>query len=128
MKHISDSGETVICMSCSAPNSRSEAFCRECGAQILITSALDPMQAIKAEGELLHKALEGKPRLIAVVGTWILFLPVLAASIWGAINLTLNTRGTTGFFFFWVLVGLSFICFVALYRVTRNYLINRGKK
>ena len=92
-----------------------------------MTATLDPHQAIKAEAFLFRKALEGRPRLIVLLGVWILHLPVLMFSVGFAIYLLLNGRGFSNFIFFWALVGLSYIAFVILYRITQNYLTIRKK-
>ena len=116
-----DAEETTTCLSCLAQNRRSEAFCHECGAPVGTTATLDPLRTIQAEGFLLRKALEGRPKLIVLLGVWILHLPVLVVGVGFAIYFLLNQRGFTGFLFFWAMVGLSLFAFVILYRITKNY-------
>jgi uncharacterized YccA/Bax inhibitor family protein len=86
------------------------------------------MQIIEAEGALFRKAVEEKPRLLTLVGTCVLFLPVLCISSASAIYIILHTPGTAGFIFFWFCVGASYVSFVILYRMFKNYFLNRGKQ
>ncbi len=113
---------TITCPSCAALNSASEAFCEECGAPIGARVTLDPVQTIRAEGFMLRKSLEGRPRFIVLVGTWVLNLPVLLISLGAALYIITKWRGLSAFVFFWMLIGLSYIAFVILYRITRNYI------
>ena len=89
---------------------------------------LDPIQTIQTEGFLLRKALSGRPRLIVVLGIWILHLPVLVVGIGVTIHLLLNLRGASDFVFILVMSGLSYYAFVVLYRITKNYLTIGKKK
>ena len=114
--------ETITCISCLAENRRFEAFCHKCGAPVGTTATLAPLQTIQTEGLLLRKALEGRPKLIVLLGVWILHLPVLVCGVGFAIYFILNQRGFVGFLFFWAMVGLSFFASVVLYRITKNYL------
>ncbi len=86
------------------------------------TSTIDPLQTIRAEGFVLDKALQKRPRLIVLIGIWLIHFPVLVAAIGVAIYMILYTPGITGFLFFWVMIGMSCYAVVVLYRVTRNYL------
>lgn len=118
----SDAGRTIRCTSCMALNRERVAFCEECGAPIGARVTLDPMQTIRAEGFMLRKSLEGRPRFIVLVGTWVLNLPVLLVSLGAAFYIITKWRGLSAFVFFWALIGLSYIAFVILYGITRNYI------
>jgi hypothetical protein len=87
-----------------------------------VTSTLDPVNTIRTEGFLLNKALQRRPSLIVLIGIWLTHFPMLVASVGVAIYMILYMHGMAGFLFFWVLIGLSCLAFVILYRVTRNYL------
>jgi hypothetical protein len=89
---------------------------------------LDPIKAIQTEGFLFRKALEGKPKLIVLLGMWILHLPVLVVGIGVAVYLLLNLRSRSEFVFIFAMGGLSYYAFVVLYRVTKNYLTINGKE
>lgn len=117
-----NAGETITCLSCLALNTPAEAFCHECGAPIGRTATLDPINTIRAEGFLLRKSLEGRPKLITLLGIWIIHLPVLVLGVYSAVYIILKWRGLSAFLFFWALVGLACFAFVILYRITKNYL------
>jgi hypothetical protein len=76
---------------------------------------------------MFRKALEGRPKPIVLAGLWLIFCPVLLGSLYAAIRLILNRTGFADFFLFWVFVGFTYVAFVILYRVTRNY-VTAGRK
>ena len=120
---LTNDGEQLIaCGSCLAKTARFEAFCRKCGAPVGNTATIAPVQTIRTEAYLLHRALEGRPRLIVVVGVWIVHLPVLILSVGALIYVLPNQRGTIGFLLFWGMLGFSVFALIVQYRVTRNYL------
>lgn len=114
--------EQITCHACLTRNSRAAAFCRKCGTPIGAVATIDPLQSIQAEGFLLRKATEGRPKPIILLGIWILHLPVLVGCIGVAIYLILNQRGWGNFVFFWGAVGVAYLAFMILYRTTKNYL------
>jgi len=117
--------EEIICPSCLTPKASFASFCDSCGAPIGATATLDPIQSINAQGFLFRKALEGRPKPIVLAGLWLMFFPALLASLYAATRLILNRTGLADFFFFWAFVGVAYVAFVILYRVTRNYLTAR---
>ena len=117
-----ESDETITCVSCMTQNRQEDAFCQKCGYPIGATANLDPLQTIQTEGLLLRKALEGRPKPIVLLGVWILFLPVLLVGAGGAIYFVMNPRGYADVIFFGALLGLAYLAFIVLYRVTKNYL------
>ena len=120
--------ESIICPSCQAENPRFEAFCRKCGAPIGTLATRDPMNLIRAETDLYHKALEGRPKFIVLVGVWILFFPILVVCLPGAIYLIVDHSSSVGFMGFWFGVILSVVAVVMLYRTTKNYFRPRHSK
>ena len=112
----------LICPSCVRPTRPFESFCHNCGAPIGATATLDPIQSINAQGFLFRKALEGRPKPIVVAGIWLTFFPTLLASLYAATYLILNRTRFADFFFFWAFIGLGYVAFVILYRITKNYL------
>jgi hypothetical protein len=75
----SESQERMICPSCHHHNDPDVTFCERCGAPIGFAATMSPYQQIFAEGFALRQATTGRPRLVFVIGVWILFLPVLLA-------------------------------------------------
>ncbi len=80
------------------------------------------MNVIQAEGHLFRRALEGRPKLIVLLGVWVIFFPTLAVSASSAVNLITTHRGLQDFVFFWLSTGMAGLSIVILYRITRNYL------
>ena len=121
-KLITNSDDTITCVSCLSPNRRFATFCEKCGAPIGATATVDPLQTIRAESFVIHKALERRPSLIVLLGLWLTHFPVLVASIGVAIYMILYGIGITGFLFFWVMIAICCYAVVVLFRVTRKYL------
>lgn len=117
-----DNDRTVACLSCLTENHSAESFCRKCGAPIGATATLDPLKAIQAQGHLFRTALKGRPGFIVLLGIWIMFLPTLVVSVSVAVYLISNHSRPSDFVFFWAMAGFSYVSFVILYRITRNYL------
>jgi hypothetical protein len=92
-----------------------------------VTATLNPVSTIQAEGFIFRKALDGPPTPIVLVGVWILFLPLFVISAGAAIYYILYERGSVGFFFFWVFVGMTYIAFIILFRMTKKYVIARRR-
>jgi len=113
----------LLCASCGRLIGVSDAYCLNCMAPTTGVSNLDPMQAILSEGRLLSRASEGRQKPIVLIGIWILFLPMFLVGAFSAISI-LSTgigSGFSNFVFFWGAVGLAFIGFMVIYRVTKNY-------
>jgi hypothetical protein len=122
MRRSNKSDRTVTCPSCMAPNRASESVCHECGNPLGTWTNLDPVQAIQTEGFLLHKSLKGRPKLIVLLGVWILHLPVLVVGIGAAIYMLFNLHGASELVFVLALGTLAYYAFIVLYRTTKNYL------
>jgi len=120
-KLITNSDDTITCVSCLTPNRRFATFCEECGAPIGAASTIDPLQTIRAESFVIHKALEKRPSLIVLLGLWLTHFPVLVASIGVAIYMILYGSGITGFLFFWIMIALCLYAVVVLYRVSNAF-------
>ena len=108
-------------MQCLTPNDASENFCQNCHAAIGDINSLDPVQSIRDEGFLLRKAASGQPRLIVVVGTWILFLPAVIAAIALEISVISNWDGWLSYIIFLVTLAVLIMAVLMLYHVTKNY-------
>lgn len=89
---------------------------------------LDPFQAIQTQGFLLRKSLEGRPKLIVLLGVWILHLPVLVIGLFVAVHMFLNLRSRAEFVFIFAMAGLAYYAFIVLYRITKNYLTSSKKR
>ncbi len=114
----------VVCPACAAFVGVNEVFCPACGAPISLLANTDPLQRIYTEGYMYRKAVETKPKLIVVIGIWIMLGPAFVGTMIGAISLIVGGIGSGfgGFIFFWILVALALFSFVVLSRVTKNYI------
>jgi hypothetical protein len=79
------------------------------------------MKAIRLEGALFQKAVSSRPKLIVVVGVWIIFVPWLVASGAVAISSILYPDGFASIVFFCVGMALSFVAVKIMFTVTHNY-------
>lgn len=114
----------VLCPSCLLANSSMAAFCGDCGAPIGMVSTIDPIQSIYAEGFAYRSAVEGTPRLIVVVGMWMLFGPLAVI----APILTFSNASTPDAVDLLQPEGIPLPLFVLgsaviLYRTTKNYVV-----
>ena len=124
VNQLNEREECIVCPSCAAPVGVNEVFCPVCRAPISLLANTDPLQRIYAEGYLYRKAVETKPKLIVVVGIWIIFAPVLLVALFIVISMIFNGMGSGfgGFIFFWIAVALGGFSAVILFRVTKNYI------
>ncbi len=116
--------EDVFCPSCSSSINQEYTFCPKCGGPMGPLTTLDPVQTIRAEGFVLQKATETRPKPIVLVGIWILFFPGFLIGLWFSITVAINRAGSgaSDFVFFWIGVLIAYIAAVFLFKVTRNYL------
>ena len=114
--------ETFACFSCMQPNEFGTKFCKFCNAPISQTSSSDPLQIAYGEGMAYRKAVEGKPRLLVVIGVWIMFFPTMIVSFFLGLETLLNGYGSMGFVIFWIMFLLTAFSLVMIYRVTKNYI------
>ncbi len=116
--------ECTVCPACAALIGINEVFCPECGAPISLLANTDPLQRIYTEGYMYRKAVETKPKLIVVIGIWIIFAPVVVGAIGIVISIIFSGMGSGfgGFIFFWIAIALGVFSAVILFRVTKNYI------
>lgn len=114
--------ETIVCVSCVAQNRQNALFCENCGFPLGARATLDPMGAIQAQGDLLHKAVTKRPKFIVLVGIWILFLPWLILTVPIAYNEIANGKDIYDFIFLCGAVALAAVAVRILFVVTKNYL------
>src|SRR5687768_156092 len=120
-----DEKTLVVCMSCMTPNDNSDKVCQNCRASLSENSSLDPMQTIQNEGALLRKAVSARPKLIVLLGTWILFVPWIITTIFIEIQILANWDGLPSMVFFLIGVVLFLAAVIIIYKVTRNYQASR---
>ncbi|MBS1794565.1 MAG: hypothetical protein JSS81_11960 [Acidobacteria bacterium] len=113
---------TVVCLSCLTPNAPADTECRRCRASLKSGSSLDPLQTIRDEGALFRKAVDGPPKLIVVIGVWVLFGPWILVII--ALEYWLIAIGPDLVGVIFMLAGAALFIFAAkmLYSTTSKYL------
>jgi hypothetical protein len=118
---------TFVCFSCMQPNEFENRFCKFCNAPISQYSSNDPLQIAFNEGMTYRKAVEAKPKFIIFFGFWVLFLPVLLASIAILVETVSSGKGTVAFVLFWLSIAVGGFSFVMIFRVTKNYFYYEAK-
>lgn len=114
----SQPGDGVVCPKCLRSNTTTAAFCADCGAPIGMVANVDPIQHIHAEGFAYRSAVDGPPKLIILVGMWVLFGPM------ALIGPCMVIGGVAGPLFAAIAWNLFSVCSaVILFRTTRNYLV-----
>src|SRR5882672_4944213 len=118
----SRSERPITCASCQTVNEQGEVFCRECGAPIVPPAISDsePLKDDEVSPPLTVR--EKRPKLVVVIGLWLLLFPTLILSAYIALDIATNYRNRSNFIIFWLAVGLFLVLAISLYRVTRNYL------
>lgn len=110
-----------VCPGCLRPvENPSLHFCSHCGAPVDPVAVLDPIHAIRSEGNMFRRGAD-RPTGLIVFGMWLLLLPTLLASLvfvasWAS---TLNAL-------LWLLLGVA-LPGAILHRVTRNYLYRKNR-
>jgi hypothetical protein len=67
----------VLCPNCVCSNAPEADYCQGCGAPLGILATIDPLKSTFSEGIGFRQATSGPPKVIIVVGIWLLFLPLL---------------------------------------------------
>src|SRR5256885_15451031 len=100
--------ESIACPTCLTHHSRPKDFCENCGAPLGMMSTLDPINAIRAESFMLDRAVTmQRPKLIILVGIWILFLPALLIAFFIAGDQIFAGGAFGSFLFFWIGIALA---------------------
>lgn len=115
----------ISCPNCSAVNNDLAEFCYNCNLKF--GANLDPMGIIYDEGALLRKAAHNKPKLIVLIGTWLIFLPILLSAIALGIEMAMTGEDASGFIFFWLSAAVAFFSIFFIYQVTNNYFTMKQK-
>lgn len=118
-----------LCTSCLQENDFGAVYCRHCNAALGLTENPDPLQRLSHEGVVYSKAVEGKPKLVVLIGVWLMFAPVFVVSAFSAVSLIFEGEGgSLSFVLFWVLVVSAFFSLTMVYKVTKNYYKSREKE
>jgi hypothetical protein len=103
-------------------NDVNTAFCRHCNTWLVSTGNLNPLQQIVSEGAIYGKAVEGKPKLIVLIGIWVIFLmPMILGALFAFSVIAEGEKGADSFIFYLFSIASSCFSFVMIYRGTKNY-------
>ncbi|MES2996220.1 MAG: hypothetical protein V4733_05350 [Verrucomicrobiota bacterium] len=106
-----------LCVKCLAPNMPGVLFCVDCGAPLGMMSTIDPIHRTLAEGFAIRNAVEGPPKLIILVGIWLIMAPLLVSGL--GMFVIGNPWSTV------LAVPVSAVAVVILFRATKNYWVKR---
>jgi hypothetical protein len=124
-----DIPQQVVCPNCLEENESFQHFCVKCGAPISSISTVGPLERTLADGFMYRQAVAGRPKLIVVIGIWMMFLPVLIVSLSLLVMILIENFG--GFFretgLAVVMSALLLVSFIILFRTTKNHFIARRK-
>lgn len=126
---LADQNE-IVCQSCLQENNSEAINCRFCNAPLILSGNSDPVRGLPNEGYAYSKAVEGKPKLVVLIGVWVMFFPLLLITGYSALSVIFTDigGGSLAFIIFWVSIAAFIFSFAMLYRVTKNYLsANHGK-
>jgi hypothetical protein len=94
-------------------------------------STIAPLETALAQGFALRNATEGQPRLIILIGVWLLFVPSLTATTILAVGVMQNMlrygASLVIKILFLVLLAGSLLSATVLFRATKNYFQKRRK-
>jgi hypothetical protein len=122
---------TQACPVCSERVEKGTHFCRKCGTPLTTFATTDPLQAVRAQGEMVRGAMK-KPSRLVVAGIWLLFGPPCVALGFCLFLLLADADPNTGVVE--KFIGTVILLFViALYvaiirRVTRKFLASKAKQ
>ena len=112
----------ILCPTCLHANAPRADFCSQCGAPLSMMATIDPIKSTLSEGFGYRQAVNGPPKLVVVIGIWLIFLPGFATTL----LFLLKTEQPPGY----MASGLSvaYWCFgiVVVYRSTANYFRKRA--
>jgi hypothetical protein len=120
----------ILCGHCMCDNHPLADFCEDCSRPIGRYTTLDPFKNIFARGWVYRRAAAGHDSLAVLIGMWLLFLPMVLASL-----MVLGIVVSNGMFggFIEILIFVSFnLCFVVapavlLKNVTTGYIRERKR-
>ncbi|NJM53077.1 MAG: zinc ribbon domain-containing protein [Blastocatellia bacterium] len=85
--------EEQVCPSCGFLVDFNTTFCSNCNAPISLLSNVDPLQTIRAEGVLYRRMTVRKPKIIVIIGSWLLFFPGVVGGLFLAMTTIIEGIG-----------------------------------
>ena len=116
--------ERMLCTSCLHPNEPDAKYCQSCGAPLGPTAAWGPWEQTQAEGFAIRQATTTeRPRLILVLGVWLLFFPMWIVAALLLFIMTVKDTSWDVEDKYWMVIWLGALALstALLYRSTANY-------
>ena len=123
--------ERMLCTSCLHPNEPDAKYCQSCGAPLGPTAAWGPWEQTQAEGFAIRQATTTeRPRLILVLGVWLIFLPMWIVSALLLFIMTVKDTSWDVEDKYWMVIWLGALVLstALLYRSTANYRRHKLRK
>jgi hypothetical protein len=112
----------ITCRSCYTINEKLEVFCQQCGLPLDPKAAtLGPLNVGETPEDVFLEKRARRPKLVVVLGLWLIFFPFLVHAAMVAFDILLNYRTRSNFMIFWLAIGSLCLSVLVLYRITRNY-------
>ena len=108
-------------MECMTRNEASDNFCKNCRVGLGKTSSPAPRKTIRDE----EIPVLGRPRIVTLLGGWVLFFPLIIGTIIGVIELILNWDDFGSYVLFLTGIAVVLLGAIILYNHTRGYLTAR---
>ena len=115
--------DLIKCASCETLNGLSVVFCVGCGAPIQRAATPQATPNAFPEEQPLPKRLMRRPRLVVVIGLWMLCFPSMILSAFMMADIIANYRTPSNIVILWLAGATFLVTAFILYLVTRNYLM-----
>jgi hypothetical protein len=114
--------ERMLCPACLHPNALSAMFCSKCDAPLSAGAVLGPFEQIRAQRFVLHRAATGPSSPMVVFGVWLIFVPIVIASIVGVgAGLSQDDFSAEAVFNLVIFALAGVLSFGVIWRVTVNF-------
>ena len=121
--------EAMICPACHAQNSADATFCFRCDAPLGAMAVYGPLEQVRAQRFIFHRAATGPSSVFIVVSMWAICIPIIVLPvplIWTMIFYRFASLHLLLLSFVQLLFSGLAACL--LFRVTANYRIKRSEQ
>ena len=116
---VSFEDDCELCISCLFPNAPGRPFCKRCGAPVNFISTISPAYWPFAMGFGYRQAVRRRPKLIVLIGIWIIFFPGLIAGLFMIPGILFNRYD--GLLAIPLISLYNAVSISMVYRVTKNF-------
>ena len=131
VEHTQENGdqeqpETPVCPACFRPNPSGADFCQHCGRPMSIIATHGPLEQVYTQGWLYRRGVSGSPRLVPLIGMWLIFGPVLL--LMPALVYRYAAEGVPIALALPLVAVFGVPSAIILYRTTRNHVVKRRRQ